>query len=130
MDISPELKNFLDQNIESVEQMESLALLVETSPQSWTFQAIVAKLYGSPESITRRLSLLENLGLIIRDTSKVPPEFHYHEKFSQDALVRSLVALYRQKRSRVIEIIFSKNESQIRKFSEAFRFRQKDDPHG
>ena len=55
---------FLNEHIESVEQLEVLLLLHRAGASAWTADMVAAALYTQPASAARRLAALHEHGLI------------------------------------------------------------------
>jgi hypothetical protein len=122
--IAEEVRRFLLQCIDSVEQLEVLLHLYRTREQSWSPDAIALALYSNPASIARRLAGLYSHGLLTLTSSSA---YRYQPKTAElEATVSQLAETYRQRRVAVISIIASKPMENVRAFSEAFRLRKKD----
>lgn len=122
--ISEDVRRFLLQCIDSVEQLEVLLHLYRTPEQSWTSDSIALALYSNPASIARRLAGLYSNGLLNLTSSSA---YRYQPKTAElDATVSRLAETYRQRRVAVITVIASKPMENVRAFSEAFRLRKKD----
>jgi len=122
--IPEDVRRFLLQCIDSVEQLEVLLHLYRTPEQSWSSDAIALALYSNPASIARRLAGLYSHGLLTLTSSSA---YRYQPKTAElDATVSQLAESYRQRRVAVISIIASKPMENVRAFSEAFRLRKKD----
>ena len=122
--IPEDVRRFLLQCIDSVEQLEVLLHLYRTPEQSWSSDSIALALYSNPASIARRLAGLYSNGLLNLTSSSA---YRYQPKTAElDATVSRLAETYRQRRVAVITIIASKPMENVRAFSEAFRLRRKD----
>jgi predicted transcriptional regulator len=122
--IPEEVRNFLLQCIDSVEQLEVLLLLHRTPEQAWSPETVAQALYSNADSIRRRLAGLHANGLLASTASS---SYGYQPKTSAlDATVRLLADTYRERRVAVITVIASKPMENVRAFSDAFRLRKKD----
>ena len=122
--IPEEVRNFLLQCIDSVEQLEVLLLLHRTPEQAWNPETVAQALYSNAGSIQRRLAGLHANGLLASTASS---SYRYQPKTSAlDATVRLLADTYRERRVAVITVIASKPMENVRAFSDAFRLRKKD----
>jgi hypothetical protein len=122
--IPEDVRRFLLQCIDSVEQLEVLLHLYRTPEQSWSSDAIALALYSNPASIARRLAGLYTHDLLALTSSS---GYRYQPKTAElEATVSQLAETYRQRRVAVISIIASKPMENVRAFSEAFRLRKKD----
>lgn len=121
--IPEDVRRFLLQCIDSVEQLEVLLLLHGAPAEAWSAEAVAQALYSNPDSIARRLAGLHANGLV----APVQSSYRYHPKSAElGATVTLLAQTYRQRRVAVITVIASKPMENVRAFSEAFRLRKKD----
>jgi hypothetical protein len=122
--IPEDVRRFLLQCIDSVEQLEVLLHLYRTPEQAWSCDSIALALYSNPASIARRLAGLYSNGLLTQTSSSA---YRYQPKTAElDGIVSQLAETYRQRRVAVITVIASKPMENVRAFSEAFRLRRKD----
>ncbi|HJR17334.1 MAG TPA: hypothetical protein VJ808_10815 [Gemmatimonadales bacterium] len=122
--IPEEVRNFLLQCIDSVEQLEVLLLLHRRREQEWSPEAVAQVLYSNPDSIRRRLAGLQAKELL---ASTASTSYRYQPKTpALDATVTLLSDTYRERRVAVITVIASKPMENVRAFSDAFRLRKKD----
>ena len=121
--IPEEVRQFLLQCIDSVEQLEVLLLLHRMSEQRWSAEAVAQVLYSNPDSIAHRLAGLHSNGLLAVTESS---SYRYQPKSTAlDETVTLLANTYRERRVAVITIIASKPMENVRAFSDAFRLRKK-----
>ena len=122
--IPEDVRRFLLQCIDSVEQLEVLLLLHKAPDEAWSAETVAQALYSNPDSIARRLAGLLANGLVAPVLSS---SYRYHPKSAElGATVTLLAQTYRQRRVAVITVIASKPMENVRAFSEAFRLRKKD----
>lgn len=134
---------FLDEHIHSVEQLEILLLLRRTAPQAWSGETVSAHLRGNAGSAEARLSDLHQRGLIERQVdaaatgtrgaaaSEAGRALYFRSPSAPEAGQASLAATlerleeaYATRRTRIIEIIFTKPPTALREFADAFRLRR------
>lgn len=120
-DIDPKVREFIEQHVDSVEKLEILALLLETTPRAWTPAEVNARLHSSQSSIERRLHDLCEKGFISCSNGLYGFPGVLLE---QQELVADVIKTYKLKRIRVIEMIFSRPTQKLRTFSDAFRIRK------
>ena len=122
--IPEEVRRFLLQCIDSVEQLEVLLLLHGSPAVLWSPEAVATTLYSNPDSIARRLAGLHAKELL---EAAAASSYRYSPKTADlDATVLLLAETYRQRRVAVITVIASKPMENVRAFSDAFRLRKKD----
>lgn len=117
-ELSDELVNFIIETIDSVEQIEVLLLLREFSDRAWTALTVNEVIRSDVSSIARRLDNLVALGLVAKDPDG---KYRFNASTSDYArLVAELATTYRERRTRVIEMIYSKPKRGLHSFSSAF----------
>lgn len=126
--LSEEVKKFIVEHINSLEQLEILLLLHRHPEKEWTAQNVSRELRLSQPSVATRLADLERRGLLaIRESSDLLYRYR-PQKPDIEPAVDSLARLYPDYRFTVINLIFSKPLDKIKTFADAFRFREdKDD---
>ena len=117
-----DVRHFLHQYIESVEQLEVLLLLWRTPERGWTSEEVAIAVYSHPSSVVRRLALLLGQGLL---REREPGCFQYAPRTVElHSAVTHLDHMYRERRVAVITLIASKPIENVRAFSDAFRIRR------
>jgi predicted transcriptional regulator len=119
--LEEEIRDFVDRYIDSVEQLEILILLKESAPQQWSAQEINEKLQSHFSSVQTRLRGLCKLNLINCNAENY--SYPGSDK-SQEPKIEKLILAYKQKRIRVIEMIFSKPKDKLRDFADAFKIKK------
>lgn len=125
--ISDRVRQFVLENIDSVELLEVLRLLASDPTRAWSPDQVSRELRSSPTSIAKRLADLGVRGIL---EVSVDPTFSYRFAVQDPELratVEELVQIYPQFRSRLIRLIYSKPNDKITVFADAFRFRERDD---
>jgi hypothetical protein len=118
-----DVRQFVHQNIESVEQLEVLLLLWRTPERGWTSDEVATAVYSHPSSVVRRLAMLLGQGLL---REREPGCYQYAPRTAElHATVTHLDHVYRERRVAVITLIASKPIENVRAFSDAFRIRRK-----
>jgi len=115
---------FILEYIDSVPHLESLLLLWNDRPATWTSAALAGRLYVSPEVARRILQDLVQHDLIatVPGTSN---EYCYESKSEErDRLLAAVDVTYRRELVRVSTLIHSKASSAVREFAKAFRFKK------
>lgn len=118
---------FLNQHIDSVEQLEVLLLLHRAAESDWTAEMVAAALYTQPASAERRLAALCDDGLIV-PSPRQPGAFRHIPNASGDGeMIATVADTYRERRVAVVTAIASKPMGHVRAFSDAFRLRRKEE---
>jgi predicted transcriptional regulator len=119
-----ELQDFINTYIGSVEQLEILLLMQRYSDKEWCPKEITAQIRSNFESVSARLQGLLNNGLISKTENGkfkyAPPSEAIRDK------VLELQAAYAQKRSKIINMIYTGNiktgpSKSVRDLADAFR---------
>ena len=121
-EISPELKQFVENSIESIAQLEALLLLRNEPQRAWSAADIGKALY-LPEDVAG--SLLADF-VRVGFATIVPPtkdQYNYRARDEEtDRLLGQLQAAYHDRRVAVISLIYSKPLNKVQTFADAFRF--------
>lgn len=127
LDFPSELVEFTTIHIDSVEQILILQLLHADPKRSWTIPELTKELRSSDTSITRRLEDLYSKGMLEEPTEKNKGKYTYTPKSSEMARkVDLLMKFFRERPSKVIEMIYSRPTGAMLAFAEAFKFRRDD----
>jgi hypothetical protein len=122
-----EVRRFVVDHIDSVEQLEILLLLHGQRERTWTAETVARELRIAPISAGERLEEFLRGGLLTR-TDGPPVEYRYAPGSTKlEAAVDGLSRAYSERRVTVINFIFSKPVDKIRTFADAFRLRKEDD---
>jgi hypothetical protein len=119
-----EAKTFLRTYIQSLEQMEILALLAGTPERAFTGAAIYEAILSNERSILARLNQFVAQGLVVT-TPEPAQTFRYAPRSADlDQAARATLSAYKDRRVLVIETIFRPETDAAKTFADAFRFKQ------
>jgi hypothetical protein len=121
-DLSPATRAFITRHIVSVEELEVLLLLYEGKERDWSAAEINERLRSQETSIGKWLDVLTSLKLAQRTA-----DGRYRFAPASDELARDTAALaeaYRERRIKVIELIFAKPAANLLEFVRAFELRK------
>ena len=123
--ISDQVREFLNDHISSVAQLEALLLLQTNSRQGWTSAEIARELRTEAPGTEKQLELLLAGKLLRREG-----ETYFYSPASEQlhATVIALAQAYLVRRVTIISLIFAKPSDSLRAFSEAFRLRKEGAP--
>jgi hypothetical protein len=122
-----EVRRFIVDHIDSVEQLEILLLLHGQRARTWTAESVARELRIAPISAGERLEEFVR-GSVLSRADGTPVEYRYAPGSSKlDTAVDGLARAYSERRVTVINFIFSKPVDKIRTFADAFRLRKEDD---
>jgi hypothetical protein len=122
--ITPRVKQFITEHIDSVMQLEILLLLAGQPGKVWTAAELAQLLRIDAAWVDGQLRSMGGRGVIgVAEGS--PPEFRYEARSAElAATVTELARAYADRRVTVIGLIFSKPIDKIRSFADAFRLRK------
>lgn len=115
---------FVEAYVPSVEHLEVLLLLSSSPEHWWTVRAVNDLLRSREDSIRVRLNELARHNLAER--SGTEDSFRFPENPELAALVNRLRSTYKERRVRLIELIYAPKDP-ASEFSKAFDFRRKKD---
>ena len=122
--LSIEVKQFLRAHIQSLEQLEILALMRPDPERQWTAKAIYEVILSNERSIERRLQVFATAGLLTV-TGDAPSLYRYAPRdASLDRAAQATLQAYKDRRVMVTETIFRPDQDPAQSFADAFRFKQ------
>jgi hypothetical protein len=127
-EFSSDVKLFIDQNIESLAQLEALLLLRQDPKRSWQAEEIAKALYLPPEMVGTLLA-----DFVRRGFARIVPsaELCYSYNMADanlNLLIGRVADAYRERRVAVISLIYSKPTNKVQTFADAFRLRKETPP--
>jgi hypothetical protein len=125
-EISKEVLEYIAEHINSLEQLEILLLLKDQPTREWTAEAVFTVIQSSQSSVSQRLQEFGEKGLLIQRQTGL---FQYAPKDESLAqTIHALSAAYKERRMKVIELIYRKPIDEVQSFADAFKLR-KDKPN-
>ena len=125
--ISPEVKRFIQNAINSVEQLEVLLFLVSNPEQAWSAEDVSARIRVAPETVAAKLAELHKAQLLAV-TDEEAPRYRYAPATSALAqeVADRLNQAYKEGKDTIIQLIYSRPLDNIRYFADAFRIKKED----
>jgi hypothetical protein len=120
-ELARNVERFIDEHINSVEQLEVLLLLRSDPQRSWASNEVSKELATAPDSAALRLADLAEQGLISGEGEPVPRYRYGKPSRKLDADVAAVADAYAKRRVSVITAIFSEPAGPAESFSDAFR---------
>ena len=119
---------FLDAAIQSIDQLEILRLLGEDPSQVWTVRELAPKVQTDAEAVAQHLIVLHSRGLVTGDVREGSPVWRHgaHPPEVAGQLDR-LLGYYRERPVSMIKAVYNRPADVLRSFSDAFRFRSKEE---
>jgi hypothetical protein len=124
-EITVAIERFIQDHIHSVEPLEILLLLSSTPDKEWSAAAISQQLYRQVESVGTCLEDFCTRGFLSKKSDG--ETVYWLNPATRDLqTIKNLDQAYRIRKDAVIRLIFSKPQSSLRSFSDAFRIRRDD----
>lgn len=118
-DIPAPVRRFLEENIDTVPQLETLLMMYEKPQHSWLIADVASRNYITEQRAADTLSALERRGLVVAEESATRFRFQpAHDEVR--ALVAELAQCYQRKLSAVTGLIHAKPSASIKEFARAF----------
>jgi hypothetical protein len=110
---------FLEGNIDTVAQLETLLMMSEEPDRGWLVADVASRNYIAEQRATDTLNALQRRGLVSSVDS--PPRFRFDPATDEvRALVADLARCYQKNLSRITELIHAKPSASIQEFARAF----------
>ena len=127
-EFSPEVEQFINQNVESLAELETLLLMRQDPQRTWDAAEIAKELYIPAELAGALLADFARRGFVQAE----PPANVRHRYQAADAnldrLVGQVATEYQERRVAVISLIYSKPLNKVQTFADAFRLRKESPP--
>lgn len=121
-DIPVEVRQFVAQHIQSLDQLEILLLVSALPDREWTADAVYKVVLSNPELVAERLESFVRAGLL--KCSGDPPLYSYGPSSAEVGNhIAVLSALYKMSRHKVVELIYRPRDP-LKEFSDAFKFKR------
>lgn len=117
------MRAFVEQRLNSVEQIAVLLLLRANPDRAWSVEEISKELRSTASAIERRLADLETSGVLTPANGAGTVKYTPSSRDISDA-VTQLAGAYRDQPARIIELIYSKPPYSIRAFADAFKLKK------
>jgi hypothetical protein len=117
--IPAQVLRFLEGNIDTVPQLETLLMMSEEPDRSWLIADVAARNYIPEQRATETLNALQRRGLVSSVDS--PPRYRFAPATDEvRAVVADLARCYQKSLSRITELIHAKPSASIKEFARAF----------
>jgi len=109
---------FLEENIDTVPQLETLLMMSEAPERSWLTADVASRNYITEQRATDILNALERRGLVSSEES--PPRFRFSPATETRAAIVDLARCYQKSLSRITSLIHAKPSASVKEFARAF----------
>jgi hypothetical protein len=120
--ISPRVRRFVAEHIDSVTQLELLLLMHRDPAASWTAAGAAREMHMPEDWAATHLERFSSVGLLAR-TDDPDPSFSYRVASDAAPLIDEVADTFRRRRTSMTALIFSPSTHDIALFSDAFRIR-------
>jgi hypothetical protein len=118
-EIPARVRRFLEENIDTVPQLETLLMMHEKPDRGWLIADVASHNYINEARAAETLNALQRRGLVIAEESS--PRFRFNAANEEvRALVAELALSYQRKLSAVTELIHAKPSASVKEFARAF----------
>ena len=117
------LRDFLQQRLTSIDQIEIVLLLRRDSARAWTAPEVAAAVGTPQESAAMRLFLLASGGLIVFEPAGMPKYRYASGNAGADAMLSELAELYESDRDAVGALVGVPPDP-LRSFANAFKLKK------
>ena len=121
--ISKPLEKFIRENIKSLEHLEVLLVIASEVGKQWSAREVYESVKSSPGSVEERLAELTARGLLVKSGSGLACYQISSQPHSLLETTRELSRAYRERRLKVIEIVYS-GVSAVEEFAKAFKLKE------
>lgn len=120
--IPQEVRQFIEQHIESVPQLESLLLLRQQPEREWEAADVAKALYIPEKAAATLLADFIRRGFAIMPPHGPSKAVYRPRDAGTDRLIAEVESTYHARRVAVISLIYSKPLNKVQTFADAFRF--------
>jgi hypothetical protein len=121
--IPDSVARFLAAHVRSLEQLEILLLLAGQPSKEWSGDEVYDVIRSSQGSVRERLGELRNQGLLLANSHGTAFRFA-PSSVEIAATVESLAQLYKERRVKIVEMIYAPPAEPLKGFADAFRFKK------
>jgi hypothetical protein len=118
-DVPAHVLRFVEENLDTVPQLETLLLMSEAPDRSWLVADVASRNYISEKRAEETLNALHRRGLVSVEHSPLRYRFDPATEASR-ALIAELAHYYRKSLSRITTFIHSKLSASVKEFARAF----------
>jgi hypothetical protein len=120
---SAALRNFLQQRLTSIDQIDIVVLLMRDPSRAWTAPEVAEALGTPPESAAMRLFLLASTGLVMFEGAGMPKYRHAPGDAQTQAMLTELAEVYESNRNALAALLGAPPDP-VRSFADAFKLKK------
>lgn len=127
-DLFPDdVRRFIDENVESIDQLEILRLLWENPGAEWAETALAGEVQAPVPAVLAHLAALSARGLLQGEPRGAGWVCRYGARDpARGELLRKVMQLYRERPVSMIKLVAARAKDPLRTFADAFRVRPRE----
>jgi DNA-binding transcriptional ArsR family regulator len=119
-----DVRRFLDDYVESIDQLEILRLLWERPEVDCSVADLSAEIQAEPADVAAHLTALRARGLLVSSDPGSGLVYRFGPRSLElEALLRATLQHYRERPVSMIKLVVARSKDPLRKFADAFRVR-------
>jgi DNA-binding MarR family transcriptional regulator len=122
-----EVKEFMEANIDSVDQLEILRVLGEDPHKEWRAPDLAREVQTQPDAIGPHLAALRSRGLLVTETRGTDLFCRYGPVSPErEAILTRLLQVYRERPVTMIKLVYARAKDPLKTFADAFRLKKEE----
>lgn len=118
---------FIDENIESIDQLEILRILSEDRQREWREAELASEVQAKVPAVHTAISAMQSRGLLAVTTDGLGIACRCGPQTPElEALVNRLLQVYKERPVTMIKVVYERAKDPLRAFADAFRIRKED----
>ena len=122
-----DLIRFMNDHVESIDQLEILRILGEDREKEWDSVALAAEVQSQPQAVRAHLLAMQARGLLVTTARGAGLACRYGVGSPElEHMVGQLLQMYKERPVTMIKMVYKRAKDPLRDFSDAFRIRKED----
>lgn len=122
-----EVKQFMEANIDSVEQLEILRVLGEDPQREWPAAELAREVQTPASNILTHLAALRARGLLVTETRGADLFCrHGADSREREGMLTRLLQVYRERPVSMIRLVYARAKDPLKTFADAFRLKKEE----
>jgi hypothetical protein len=125
--LSPEVRKFLHENIDSVEQLEILRVLAEDPGREWAMADLSKVVQSTADQLAADVVVLQSRGLLNLQLVEGRKSVRNGPRSAElEEQTQRLMEAYRQRPVTMIRLVYARATAQLQAFADAFKLRKEE----
>ncbi len=122
-----DVTKFMNENVETIDQLEILRILGEDRGKEWDFVALASEVQATPQAVRAHLMAMNARGLLMTTTRGADLGCRYGASTPElENMVGRLLQMYKERPVTMIKMVYERAKDPLRAFADAFRIRKGD----